>query len=83
MFRLRRAIYDIENGIGIERSGVLTKDNLLDEYRSQNEDLKKVNSDLQKDLQKAQDSFNTEKQGLQERITLLGKNFSIIWFGSF
>ena len=81
MFRLRRAIYDIENRISIERSEVQdTEEKLLDEYRSQNEDLKKVNSDLQKDFQKAQDSFNTEKQGFQERIALLGKHFSIIWF---
>ena len=59
MFRLRRAIYDIE------KSEV--QDKLLDEYRSQNEELKKVNSDLK-------DSFKAEKQGLQERIVLLGKH---------
>ena len=69
MFRLRRALYDIENRISKERSEVQdTKDKLLQEYRSQNEELNKVNSDLQ-------DSFNTEKKRLQERIVLLGKHF--------
>ena len=69
MFRLRRALYDIENRISKERSEVQdTKDKLLQEYRSQNEELNKVNSDLK-------DSFNTEKKRLQERIVLLGKHF--------
>ena len=69
MFRLRKALYDIENRISKERSEVQdTKDKLLQEYRSQNEELNKVNSDLK-------DSFNTEKKRLQERIVLLGKHF--------
>ena len=71
MFRLRREADDIADRIRTERSGVEdTKDKLLDTYRSQNEDLKKANSALQK----AQDSFNAEKQELQERIELQGKH---------
>ena len=77
MFRLRRAADDIEDRITTERSGVEdTKNKLLDTYRSQNEDLKKANSELQK----AQDSFNTERQELQGRIALLGKPSFMIWF---
>ena len=71
MFRLRREADDIADRIRTERSGVEdTKDKLLDTYRSQNEDLKKANSELQK----AQDSFNAERQELQGRIALLGKH---------
>ena len=72
MFRLRRAFYDIEIDTRTERPGVEdTKDKLLDSYRSQNEELKKVNTELQKE----KDSFNTERQELQGRIELLGKHF--------
>ena len=69
MLRLRRAADDIDDRIIRERSGVGdSKDKLLDSYRSQNEDLKKVNSELQT----AKDSFNAERQELQGRIELLG-----------
>ena len=70
MHRLRRAVDDIDGKIISERSGDEdNKDKLLDFYRSQNEDLKKVNSELQ-------NSSNVERQELQGRIALLGKNSS-------
>ena len=76
MFRLRRAFYDIEIDTRTERAGVEdTKDKLLDSYRSQNEELKKVNTELQKE----KDSFNIDRQELQERIVLLGMYFSTMW----
>ena len=74
MHRLRRAVDDIDGKIISERSGDEdNKDKLLDFYRSQNEDLKKVNSELQT----AKDSFNAERQELQGRIELLGNHSSI------
>ena len=78
MFRLRRAANNIDDRITAERSEVEdTKNKLLDTYRSQNEDLKKAN----RELQEAQDSFKTEKQELQGRIALLlGKPSFMIWF---